>query len=352
MAEPSYSHSELAQAVRNHAMPLEALRYEITPAGLHFLLIHFDIPDLEADTWSLTIGGAVERPLTVTLDDLRSCEARTEVVTMECSGNGRVFLDPPVAGQQWLLGAVGNAQWTGTPLWPLLEEAGLEPRSVEVLFTGADRGIEDGIERTYQRSLTVEEVKRPEVMLVYAMNGQPLLPQHGAPVRLVVPGWYGMASVKWLTTIEAISEPFTGYHQTNAYVVRPGGDEPDVPSTRILPRSLMIPPGVPDSDTRERIVDVGMCEITGRAWCGTSEIVRVEFSDNGGDTWTEAQVESTAHRYGWQKWTHVWVCDRPGPYILSSRATDTTGRSQPDQSAWNERGYENNGIERVAIIVR
>ena len=190
---------ELGLAARNHGMPLESLRYDLTPPGLHYLLIHYDIPAMDPAAWRLRIGGLVERDLELSLDDLASMPSRTVRVTMECAGNGRARLEPRPVSQPWLVEAVGTADWTGVPLADLLDQAGVAPAAVEAVFTGADHGFERGVEQDYQRSLTVADARHPEVLVAYAMNGQPLPPQHGFPARLIVPGWYGMAQVKWLT---------------------------------------------------------------------------------------------------------------------------------------------------------
>ena len=201
---------ELQLAARNHGMPLEALRYPVTPVGLHYLLTHFDIPSVDAADWRLRIDGLVRQELALSLEELRARPAVRMPVTMECAGNGRVRLEPRVYSQPWLDEAVGTAEWGGTPLRPLLEEAGLDGGAVEVLFTGLDRGIDGGIEQAYERSLPLAEASRDEVILAYEINGRPLPPQHGFPVRLVVPGWYGMTSVKWLERIRLLERPFDG----------------------------------------------------------------------------------------------------------------------------------------------
>ena len=208
---------ELQLATRNRGLPLEALRYDLTPTGLHYLLVHFDIPALDSSTWRLRVGGNVKRELTLTFDDLRARPRRTLTVTLECAGNGRARLYPRPISQPWLNEAVGTAEWTGTPLAGVLAEAGLKPGTEEIVFTGADHGVEKGFEHDYARSLTVAEATRPEVLLAYEMNGRPLEPQHGFPLRLLVPGWYGMTHVKWLSRIDAVCEPFDGYQQRVAY---------------------------------------------------------------------------------------------------------------------------------------
>ncbi|HVL88903.1 MAG TPA: molybdopterin-dependent oxidoreductase, partial [Actinomycetota bacterium] len=201
---------ELALAARNRGMPLEALRYDVTPAGMHYLLTHYDIPHVDEAEWRLRIGGAVESPMSLALHELQAMPSKTLTVTMECAGNGRALLNPRPVSQPWRHEAVSTATWTGVPLRNLLEVANPLAEAVDLVFTGADHGTERGIEQDYQRGLSLEDAGAPEVLLAYAMNGEPLPPQHGAPLRLLIPGWYGMASVKWLHKVEAITEKFDG----------------------------------------------------------------------------------------------------------------------------------------------
>src|SRR5829696_4949959 len=261
---------ELQLAGRNRGMPLEALRYDITPTGLHYLLVHFDIPAVEPATFRLRLGGLVRRPLELTLADLRARPRQTLPVTLECAGNGRARLQPRPLSNPWLLEAIGTAEWGGTPLAPILDQAGVDAAATELVFTGADRGVQGGIEQDYQRSLAVDDARRPEILLVDEMNGEPLQPQHGSPVRLLVPGWYGMASVKWLTRIEAIDHAFDGYQQVRTYRFKQAADDAGEPVRQIRVRALMAPPGIPDFFTRRRLVDRGRVTIRGRAWGGTS----------------------------------------------------------------------------------
>src|SRR5215210_4402693 len=215
---------ELALAARNHGMPLEALRYDVTPPGLHYVLTHYDIPAVDPATWRLEITGAVDRPLTLTLDDVVRRPSVTSRVLLECAGNGRARYEPRPVSQPWLLEAVGAAEWTGTPLAPLLAEAGVAAGAVDVVFTGADHGVERGVEQDYSRGLPVAEALRPDALLAWAMDGAALPPQHGAPLRLVVPGWYGMAQVKWLTRIEVLEQPFSGFQNATAYRLKVDAD--------------------------------------------------------------------------------------------------------------------------------
>jgi DMSO/TMAO reductase YedYZ molybdopterin-dependent catalytic subunit len=349
-ATAGISLEELQLAARNHALPLEALRYDVTPVGLHYLLTHFDIPAVDVASWRLELGGLVERPLTLTLDELKTRQSRTLAVTMECAGNGRALNDPRPLSQPWLLEAVGTAEWTGTPLGPILEEAGLADGASEVVFTGLDRGIQGEVEHDYERSLSLAEALRDEVLLAWAINGQPLPPQHGFPLRLLVPSWYGMTHVKWLRRITVVSEPFQGWQQAVAYHVRSSEDEQGTPVTRILPRSLMVPPGIPDFFTRARLLAPGRCELEGRAWSGTPPVTRVEVSTDGGETWADAHVAEPVAAFAWQGWTFRWDAE-PGEHVLCCRATDEGGRTQPAEPQWNHDGFCNNVIQRVPVTV-
>jgi sulfane dehydrogenase subunit SoxC len=350
ISSPDITPEELQLAVRNHSMPLEGLQYDVTPVGMHYLLIHFDIPKVDATRYELTVGGHVDRTLRLDLDDVRSRPATTLTVTLECAGNGRARLSPRPMSQPWLGEAVGTAEWTGTPLAPILEEAGVRSGAVDVVFTGLDRGIQGGVDQWYERSLAVAEASRPEVMLAYAINGRPLPPQHGYPLRLVVPGWYGMTHVKWLRSITVTDRAFAGYQQATAYHYRTEQGEGGVPVTRMLPRALMVPPGVPDFMTRTRHVEVGVHMIEGRAWSGHGEIVRVELSDDGGKSWSPATLEVSPSPYAWRRWTYSWDAAQPGSYELCVRATDSAGHTQPVDPVWNLEGVQNNAVQRVAVV--
>ncbi len=342
---------ELQLALRNRGMPLEALRYPITPTGLHYLLIQYDIPAVDAGGWSLKIGGRVAEPLQLTLEEIKKRPRRTIPVTMECAGNGRALFAPRRISQPWLLEAIGNAEWTGTPLRGILEEAGLDSNAVEIIFTGMDQGVEGDQVQHYQRSLTVDEVTGDEVLLVYEMNSEPLPPQHGYPLRLLKPGWYGMASVKWLDQIEAVAEPFQGYQMVRAYRYAQTAEDPGQAVNVIRARALMIPPGIPDFMTRERLVESGMVTIAGKAWAGQGGVSRVEVSVDGGATWSDAQLGASTSPYAWRSWTFAWNA-KPGAYVLQVRASDANGNVQPDVQQWNFGGYGNNGVQRVNVVVR
>jgi sulfane dehydrogenase subunit SoxC len=342
---------ELQLAARNHGMPLEALRWELTPIGLHYLLTHYDIPHLDPSTWRLEVGGLVQQPLSLSLDDIRARPAVETAVTMECAGNGRAHVEPHVVNQPWLLEAVGTARWRGTPVAGVLEDAGASRDAAEVLFTGLDRGYEGGEEQWYERSLPLSEVLAGDAVLAYEVNGVPLPPQHGFPLRLVVPGWYGMTSVKWLGRITVLDQPFGGYQMSHSYRLRQEEDEEGEPLSRIQVRALMIPPGVPEFLSRSRIVEAGHCVLEGRAWCGTSEVAGIEVSTDGGATWHEAELEPPSlGRFAWRRWSFGWDA-APGEYELCCRARDADGKAQPLQPLWNVGGYANNAVQRVRVTV-
>ena len=347
------STEELQLAARNSGMPLEALRWDITPLGLHYLLIHYDIPAVDPAGWRLELDGCVERPLTVSLPELQRRETVTVPVTMECAGNGRARLEPRPISQPWLTEAVGTAAWTGTPLAPLLREAAPTGAAREVVFTGADRGVEGGVDQQYQRSLSLADALESEAILAWAIGDVPLPPQHGFPLRLVVPGWYGMTNVKWLQRITVLDAPFEGYQQARGYRFRQSEDDPGEPVTRMAPRALMRPPGHPDFLTRRRFVAAGeACRLEGRAWSGRGAIERVEVSTDGGETWMDADLGDAPGPHAWRAWAYDWTAPGPGEFELACRATDSAGNTQPLEAPWNVGGYANNAVQRVAVAVR
>ena len=348
VADEGITAPELRLAARNHALPLEALREPITPAGLHYVLIHYDIPAVDAQSFRLELTGAVERSLSLSLDELRARERVALPITFECAGNGRALLSPRPISQPWLTEAVGTAEWAGTPLAPLLEEAGVRSDAVELLFTGLDRGVEGGVAQSYERAMPVGQAN--DALLAYEMNGAPLPPQHGYPLRLVAPGWYGMQNVKWLCRITVLDEPFDGYQNSVAYRRYGPDGEPGEPVRRMLPRSLMVPPGVPDFLTRERHVDAGPVELRGRAWSGHGAIERVEVSTDGGASFADARLEAPLGRAAWRGWGFTWNA-APGEHVLCSRATDAEGNVQPLEPRWNLKGYANNAVERLPVTV-
>jgi DMSO/TMAO reductase YedYZ molybdopterin-dependent catalytic subunit len=332
-------------------MPLEALRFDVTPVGLHYLLTHYDIPEVDAGSWRLEVDGLVEEPLSLSLEDLRARPSVETAVTLECAGNGRALLDPHVVSQPWLLEAVGTARWQGVPLASILEEAGVRDGASEVLFIGLDRGVEGGEEQSYARSLSLEEALRGEVLLAYGVNGGELPPQHGFPLRLVVPGWYGMTSVKWLARITVLDAPFEGYQMHQAYRLRHEEGDEGEPLSRMQVRSLMLPPGIPEFLSRSRVVEPGECVLHGRAWSGEADVTQVEVSTDGGMSWGDAELgDASLGPWAWRSWSFTWRAE-PGEHELCSRAHDAAGNVQPLEPVWNVGGYANNAVHRIAVTV-
>ncbi len=351
-----FSQEETTLAFRNHGMQAELLDRPITPLGAHYLLIHFDIPDLQKQDYALAVGGRVRTPLEVGLDELKSRPSTTQVVTMECAGTGRSTMSPRAIYVPWKYEAIGTYEWVGTPLRPLLEEAGLLDDAVEILFTGWDTGVDLGVEHAFERSLTVEEALRDGVMLAWEANGQPLLPQHGFPLRLVVPSWYGMTSVKWLRAITVLNEPFTGIQQSKVYRYQQTKDDPGEPVTLKRVHSVMKPPGIPDLLTRQRFVAPGRHAIQGMAWSGygSGAIERVEVSTDDGTSWRDADLAGSAGSFAWTPWSADWEVSEPGEYVLACRATDAAGNVQPldPNAVWSRQGMGGNGVQRVKVTVQ
>jgi DMSO/TMAO reductase YedYZ molybdopterin-dependent catalytic subunit len=289
---------------------------------------HFHIPDIDQSSWWLHVGGIAERPLRLSMRELQNMPSRTVVVTLERAGNWRSGLDPPVGGEQWRLGAVSTAEWTGVPLVEVLDRAGVRAGARELVLRGADG---------YERSLVLPDARDAEVLLAYAMNGE-ALPIHGRPLRVVVPRWYGMASVKWLTKIEAIDQHFTGRFQTDAYHDERDGEREPVTLQRA--RSLIVEPVADDE------FPAGEVTIRGVAWSGAAPIARVEVSV-GARPWQQAQLLGDRSRYAWQWWELIARVEGVGPTTIRARATDLAGRTQSEQPPWNRPGYGNNAIQEL-----
>lgn len=321
----------------------------VMPNAHFYVRNHFQIPALDPTRWRLSVGGLVERPLSLSLRDLTNMASQTLFVTLECAGNGRTLLDPPVEGEKWDLGAVSTAEWTGVPLVEVLDRAGIKPAAREVVFRGADSGTLPGTADTirFERSLTLDDARDSEALLAYAMNGEPLPIQHGYPLRLVVPGWYAVTSVKWLTEIEAIHEPFTGHYQTESYFYEFERDGQVVrePVTLQRVRSLITEPK-PDEE-----IEAGDIAVRGVAWSGAAPIASVQVRIGDRD-WQDARLIGQRQRHSWQWWELITRVEEPGPTTVRARATDLAGRTQPDEQQWNRLGYGNNLVHQVPVQVR
>ncbi len=316
----------------------------VMPNARFYVRNHFASPIIDASGWRLQVGGLVERRLTLSLPELTRLPSDTRVVTLECAGNGRHTLIPSVEGEPWRFGAVSTAEWTGVPLVEILDRAGVLSTATELLFRGADHGtVENAQEIHFERSLSVDSARVGDALLAYAMNGEPLPLQHGYPVRLIVPGWYGVASVKWLTDIEATDEPFYGYFQADKYWYETAqGDREPVTLQRV--RALISEPSDRDS------VPTGSITVRGVAWSGAAPIARVELSVDDGP-WQPARLIGERQPHRWQWWELITEVSRAGPIAIRARATDLAGEMQPDIPPWNRHGYGNNAIQQVRVTV-
>ena len=320
----------------------------VMPNAHFYVRNHFQIPKLDPATFTVTIRGQVDRPLELSLADLRGMKSQTTVATLECAGNGRTLFDPPIPGEKWNLGAVSTAEWTGVPLAEILDQAGVRSDGREVVFLGADSGSVAGRKDpiAFGRSLTIDQARDDGVMLAYAMNGEPLPIQHGFPLRVIVPGWYAVASVKWLTDIEVVAEPYDGHYQAEKYWYEWEREEGIVrePVTLMQVRALITDPGPGQEFAR------GDVTFRGVAWSGAAPVARVEVSVDGGE-WHQARLASERKRHSWQWWELQTRLDAPGLVSVRARAVDLAGRCQPDLSEWNKHGYGNNAIQVVTVKV-
>lgn len=333
----------------NSETSIPALIGSVVMPNAHFYVRnHFQIPRLNPDAYRLSVSGAVDRCLSLGLRELRNMPSQTLVATLECAGNGRTLFDPPVPGEKWNLGAVSTAEWTGVPLVEVFDRAGVRSHAQDVLFRGADGGDVEGCSGAirFERSLSVADARQGGVLLAYAMNGEPLPLQHGYPLRVIVPDWYAVASVKWLTDVELLDRPFVGHYQTDKYqyLWERDGQSVREPVTLQRVRALITDP------SHDQEVPRGELAVRGVAWSGAAPIARVEISVNG-DRWQDARLTGERQRHRWQWWELLTRTEAPGPLTVRARATDMAGRTQPDVAEWNRLGYGNNAVQQIAIQI-
>lgn len=328
----------------NCEAPVAALGGGVTPNAHFYVRNHFRVPAIDAATWRLQVAGLVKDRLILSLQDLTLLPSKTLVVTLECAGNGRRFLTPTTDGEPWGRGAVSTAEWTGVPLAVVLVRAGVLPTATDVVFHGADHGSVGtaASESSFERGLSLNRARDDDVLLAYAMNGEPLPSQHGFPVRVIVPSWYGVASVKWLSAIELTDHPFAGYFQTTKYRYEVEGTAEPVTLQRV--KALITQPiegaGLP----------LGETIIRGVAWSGAAAIARVQISVDHGD-WQDTRLVGERRRHSWQRWEVLANLDRSGEVTIRARATDHAGHTQPESPAWNRYGYGNNAVQTLSVFV-
>ena len=337
----------------NLEMPFSALDSFVTPSERFYVRCHFPIPKINERDWRLKVEGKVARPFEVTTDDLRQMPTQTSAVTLECVGNSRVFLVPKVKGVQWELGAIGNAEWTGVRLRDLLQRAGMANEAREIILEGADNGTIAEPPRpagkiNFARSLPFEKAM-DDVLLAFAMNGEPLSAAHGFPLRAVVPGWYGMASIKWLRRIIVTDQPFNGYYQSIDYAYWQRGDSGPalVPVAEIEVKAEIARP-----ENNEVIRANSKYLVKGAAWTSKAIVTKVEVSCDSGRSWGEATLNGDATENAWRLWGFEWQTPAPGNYILMARATDSRGRMQPMEHDLNRGTYMISHCLPIEVEVR
>jgi sulfite oxidase len=333
--------------------PPEFLSSWITPVSHFFVRNHMSEPtSLDAAEWRLSIGGEVDKPLTLSLADLGKLESHSVINTLECAGNGRALHNPRVPGIQWEKGAVGNARFAGPRLRDLLQRAGVKPTGKHVMFGGLDEV--PGKVPPFIRSIPIEKAMDSDTLVALEMNGLPLNKHHGFPARALVPGWIGAASCKWLTEIKVLDREFDGNFMKPGYrfpnqPVAPGGSvNPDDthPITGLNVKSIITAPS--DGAT----VRPKALQIRGMAWAGEANIAKIDISLDSGATWLPAQLDEKQSLYAWRAWSLLWRNPKAGQYTIMSRATDSQGRVQPETAVWNPSGYLYNAIDRVKIHVQ
>jgi DMSO/TMAO reductase YedYZ molybdopterin-dependent catalytic subunit len=324
---------------------IEALgRSVITPEDRFYVRTHFPVPQVDARTWPLEVAGMVEHPLTLTLAELRAMPVQKMQAVLECAGNGRgLFGSMTTSGTQWELGAVGNGEWAGVSLKALLERAGVKEGAAHVWFEAADEAPLPGPPK-FLRSIPLDKAM-DDAFLAHTLNGGKLTARHGGPLRLVVPGWYGMAWSKWVTRVRVEKEPSDNHFMARSYRYNVAGTAPAAapPVETLRVKSLITQP-LADAHVRS-----GRLKVQGFAWAGPSGVTRLELSADGGQTWSEAQLQGSANGYAWRPW-RAEVDVRPSQRIdLRARASDGNGDTQPEKATPNAGGYANNSIHRVVV---
>jgi DMSO/TMAO reductase YedYZ molybdopterin-dependent catalytic subunit len=340
----------------NLEFPFSALNSFVTPAEQLFIRSHFAVPKLEARGWRLKIEGLVERAAEISYDELLRLPSRTVTMTLECAGNSRIFLMPKVLGLQWELGAVGNAEWRGVPLRLVLEHAGVKPGALEVILEGADSGEIKKEPQSpgkihFAHSLPLTKALSSDVILAYELNRAPLTPSHGFPIRVIVPGWYGMASVKWVTRIMVTDRPFHGYFQSADYTF---WDQREGLPIQMLPVSeVEVKAQISRPVLHEIVATNSVYRIHGAAWTGESEIATVEVSTDGGATWARSQLLGNSMKYAWRLWEYHWSTPaQPGVCTIMARATDSRGRVQPMQRDPHRGSYVISHVQPIEVELR
>ena len=333
-------------------MPLDGFSDWITPIERFYVRSHHYNPTVSLDEWKLTIGGEVEKPLTLNMADLKKLPRVELVAVMECAGNGRSLYEPPVPGVQWVYGSVGNGRWAGVRLADVLAKAGVKPSALHLLMDGADVPV--GTQPDFQRTIPVKKALHRDTILAYEMNGEPLPVSHGFPLRMIVPGWAGDSWVKWLTDIKLLDKEFDGFWMKTAYR---HPDHPVVPGVAVDPakmypvESINIKSVIASPLDKSQVTPGSPVRIHGVAWSNETPVASVEVSVDRGRTWQKTKLNAEQAKYGWRLFEYTWTPQRAGYYVVMARAFDTAGKTQPMTQEWNPSGYLFNAVQQVAVDV-
>ncbi len=334
----------------NQETPIHFLRKQVIPKQYFYRRNHFPYPLLTDGSFTISITGEVQRSINIHYEDLIKMPSKHIMLPLECSGNKRQYFRPRVYGEQWKDGAISQGEWTGVPLHYLLSMAGINESAIEVMFEGHEYGKKPGYTEvlSFQRSLPIFKALHADTIVAYEYNREPIPFSHGYPLRLIVPQWYAMASVKWLKNISVIPFNFQGPFQTDDYVYYPyeNNDDNKRPVTTINVSSLIQQP------IDYQILDKGTHNIDGIAWTGEGKIIKVEVSVDGGKTWQNAELNNeNTYPYSWISWTYKWNVGEKGKYTIMSKAYDSYGRIQPYQAEWNRKGYGYNAIFTIKVKI-
>lgn len=334
----------------NQETPIHFLYQKITPTEYFFIRNHFDYPKLTEQAFFLPVEGKVKRPVIFSYENIIRMPSKTLVFPLECSGNKRAYFKPEVYGEQWKDGAISQGIWKGIPLYTLLALTGLERSALEVVFEAYDYGKREDLEGIfdYKRSLPLRKALHSDTLIAYELNGKPIPFKHGYPLRLIVPQWYGMSSVKWLKRINVIDHHFHGPFQEIDYNYYPykDSDVGKIPVTNINVSSIIQQP------LSNSILNTGKHIISGIAWTGAGVIKEVEVSTDGGENWHKAKhSQDLSQPYSWSSWRYIWKVSQKGEYKIMSRASDSFGCSQPLEAMWNRKGYGYNAVYTINIKI-
>jgi DMSO/TMAO reductase YedYZ molybdopterin-dependent catalytic subunit len=333
----------------NLEFPMISNAPTITPNKLFYVRNHFDYPKVDLDSWTLTIEGMVNQPIELSYSDLKNMTKYEVPATLECAGDKRSLFKKKAQGNQFGLGAISHAVWGGIRLKDVFDKTGISPNATEIVFKGLDFGQRKDMQEpvSFERSLPLEKGIHPDTLLAYEMNGEQLPNKHGFPLRLIVPGWYAVASVKWLNKIKLIDKPFMGPFQSIDYVIlkKPNDYKHAEPVTQVLINSTIASP------TEEQEIGLGKNTITGYAWAGEQSVKTVEISTDGGKNWNPATLIDPDVPYSWRKWSFEWEAQKPGEYTIMCKAINDLNEEQPLEVKWNVKGYQNNSIHSVSVHV-